>query len=86
MEHVRQELRKAVRDCHDRRLNESAKWAAQLLAGMDDEQDRWQQASFASVSHQQQLGSKAEEDAYQLALCHFDFRVRFFVVGHTHTH
>ena len=68
---ARQELRQAIRDCRERRLDVSTKWAAQQLAGMGEDssgsQQRPQESNpFASIQ---------EEDAYQLAVSHFDFRV-----------
>ena len=77
---ARQELRQAIRDCRERRLEVSAKWAAQQLAGMGEDaagsqQQRIPQESSPSASIQ-------EEDAYQLAVSHFDCRVRSFSALH----
>ena len=69
---ARQELRQAIRDCRERRLDVSAKWAAQQLAGMVGEDSS---GSHESPQESSPCSSIQEEDSYQLALCHFDFRV-----------
>jgi hypothetical protein len=78
---ARQELRQAIWDCRERRLDVSAKWAAQQLAGMGEDssgsQQRPQIPQESSPS-----SSIQEEDAYQLAVSHFDFRVRSILPLH----
>lgn len=71
---ARQELRQAIRDCMERRLEVSAKWAAQQLAGMgEDTTGSHQRPQILQESSPS--SSIQEEDAYQLAVSHFDFRV-----------
>ena len=71
---ARQELRQAIKDCNDRRLYESAKWAAQQLAGIVDNSNGSHPP--ANLNDPSPSITAAEEDALQLALCHFGFRVR----------
>lgn len=76
---ARQELRQAIKDCNERRLHESAKWAAQQLAGIVDESDR--SLPPPSLNDPCPCTTVVEEDALQLALCHFDFRVSMRALG-----
>jgi Anaphase promoting complex subunit 8 / Cdc23 len=76
---TRQELRQAIRDCRERRLDVSSKWAAQQLAGMgEDTAGSHQRPQFPQELSS--FSSIQEDDAYQLAVSHFDFRVRLIPV------
>lgn len=75
-ENDRQQLRRAIIDCRERRLIEAAKWAAQQLAGLP--RDPAARQPVSAISDPSPCSCAAEEDAYQLALCHFDFRVGLY--------
>ena len=70
----RSQLRQAIKDCRERRLSEASRWAALQLSGMTGPPD--DQATPSAPADQPASGSLEEEDAYQLAVAHFDFRVR----------
>lgn len=80
-EKERHELRTAILDCRERRLVESAKWAAQQLSGLSPEPSPASQAPKASGEDggsgggSMRFGSMAERDAFDLAVCHFEMRV-----------
>lgn len=81
----RRELRTAIFDCRERRLVESAKWAAQQLSGLPPEPPSVSQAHPTGDSDRDSsscvpFGSVAERDAYELALCHFEMRVSWMVI------
>jgi anaphase-promoting complex subunit 8 len=67
----RQQLRRAVAECRERRLIESAKWAAQQLVGLPADPAASEAPSPVIATA---ALTAAEEDAYQLALSYFDFR------------
>ena len=69
----REELRRSITYARDRRLHESAKWAAQQLAGLPADPSAAEPRPPPATSGETS-SSAAEEDAYQLALSHFDFR------------
>lgn len=71
---VAAQLRQAVKDCRERRLDEAAKWAAQQLTGMHPSKDLNRSINDVFPTAPSKF-TTAEHDAYQLALCHFDFRV-----------
>lgn len=64
----RQELRQAVRDCRERGLYSSAKWAAVQLAGLPPGE---QSSSTAEDSF-----SVVHDDTFELARSYFDVKVR----------
>lgn len=64
----RQQLRQAVRDCRDRGLTTSAKWASQQIAGLDGNDVSLSPAASAQAV-------TAEDDVYELARSMFDLKV-----------
>jgi hypothetical protein len=84
----RSELRRAVRDCRERGLYESAKWAALNLGGLPPAPG----GDSPAVDHSSDRSApdpsltSAESDSYDLALCHFDVRVSDSVVVTLYAH